>query len=149
MASLLAGRNQAPLSRGEIDRATATFLAFDDKVSARYEAGARTRFVVVPEQDGEPEYGEVVFSEDLYPGNNIAHANAALSMRAAAAHELSHFYRWLDKRELDGAAKRNLDEALTSLEAAQRFAKKLTETEILELVADAAERLRLHLADLA
>ncbi len=146
MASLLAGRNLAPLSRGEIDRASATFIAFDNSVNARYETATPTRFVVVPEQGGEPEYGEVVFSEDLYPGNNIAHANAALSMRAAAAHELAHYYRWLDKRELHGADKRNLDEALTSLEAAQRFAKKLNETEILELVADAAERLRLHLA---
>jgi hypothetical protein len=121
-------------------------MGLDKNVNFRYEAAATTRFRVNAAQDGDDEYGEIVFSDDLYQGRNIANANSALSMPAAAAHELSHYYRWRDKRELDGAELRHLDEALTSLEAAQVFAASLTPTEVLQLIADAAERLRLHIA---
>ena len=132
------------MSEAEIRRASTTFLGLDKTVNVRYEAGSTTRFrVVADEQTGE-EYGEVVFSEDLFPGRNLTNPNSTLSMPAAAAHELTHHYRWRDKRELDGAALRHLDEAMTSLEAAQMFSKQLTDIEVLQLIGDAAERLRLH-----
>jgi uncharacterized protein YjaZ len=143
MASLLGGRNLAPLTDRQISRAVTTILAFDNTVAYRYEAQSQTRFVVKTEE--EEEYGEVIFSEDLYPGTNIANANAALSMPAAVAHELTHHHRWRNMRELDGEGLRNLDEALTSLEAAQLYSKQLSDREIQELIADACERLRLHL----
>src|SRR5262245_25408782 len=144
MASLLGGRNQVPLEPAAIGRVIDVCLALDHTVNVRYETNSLTRFRVVPAADGEPEYGEVVFSEDIYPGTNLANPNAALSMRAAAAHELTHYQRWHDMRSLDGEQLRHLDEAETSLEAAQRFGAKLNDIEVIQLIADALERLRLH-----
>lgn len=142
-------RNVAPLNQQEINRATSTFLGLDPEVPFRYEAGQATRFRVVPAHDGEDEYAEIVFSDDLYPGQNVANPNASLSMRAAVAHEIAHFYRWRDKRELNGAQLDHLDEALTSLDAAQAFAGELSDSELQQLIADAMERLRLHIQQLA
>ena len=62
--SLLAGRNQAPLSTDEVRRATNTFLGFDKNVNARYEEGATTAFWVREEESGE-QYGEIVFGPDI------------------------------------------------------------------------------------
>src|SRR5437899_4677810 len=123
-------RNFAPLTQQEINRATSTFLGLDPEVPFRYEPAQATRFRVVEAHDGQEEYAEIVFSDDLYPGRNIANPNASLSMRAAVAHEIAHFYRWRDKRELDGAGLGYLDEALTSLDAAQAFAGELTDNEL-------------------
>jgi hypothetical protein len=141
-------RNLAPLTQQEINRATSTFLGLDSDVPFRYEAGQATRFRIVAAQGGEEEYAEIVFSDDLYPGHNIANPNASLSMRAAVAHEIAHYYRWRDKRELDGADMQHLDEALTSLDAAQAFAGELSDNELQQLIADAMERLRLHIQQL-
>ena len=43
------------------------------------------------------------------------------SAQAAAAHEISHYYRWKDGTELNEDALTNIDEALTSLDAITRF----------------------------
>ena len=69
-------------------------------------------------------------------------------MRAAVAHEIAHFYRWRDKRELESGPLTHLDEALTSLEAALAFGNKLSDLEKQQLISDATERLRLHLQQL-
>lgn len=147
MASLLDGRNLAPLSSEHVKRAIATFWGLDSSINVIYEENSRTRFRVVPAHQGEEERGEIVFSNDLYPGQNIVNANSSLSMKAAAAHEIAHYYRWLDMRELHDAALKHIDEAQTSLEAAKRFGRKLSEIEVEELVADAQERLRRYVAE--
>ena len=59
----------------------------------RYEQKARTVFLVSKDEDGE-DYGEVVFGPDIYPGESVIDPNSALSLQAAAAHELTHFHRW-------------------------------------------------------
>jgi hypothetical protein len=85
---------------------------------------------------------EVVFGPDIFPGKNVADPNSSLSMRAAAAHEITHFHRWSDKTELDGEQFVHIDEALTSLGAVQRFYEHLNDTEISQLIADAIQRLQ-------
>jgi hypothetical protein len=64
-------------------------------------------------------------------------------MRAAAAHESSHFHRWRDKTELDGGHLSDIDEALTSLDAIRRYYGTLNDTEIQQLVSDAMQRLQI------
>jgi hypothetical protein len=68
--SLLAGRNQAPLSSEDTRRATNTFLGLDQYVNVRYEEAARTVFRVERGESGE-EYGEIVFGPDIYPGRSV------------------------------------------------------------------------------
>jgi hypothetical protein len=144
--SLLPGRNTAPLDRREIQRAASMFIGLDTKVNARYEARSSTRFIASVDEDGQ-ELGEIVFSEDIYPGNNIANPNAALSLKGAAAHELAHYYRWQDKTELPHGEMRHVDEAMTSLEAALRYLHDLDKSDIQGLISDSLQRLRLHLAE--
>ena len=140
--SLLDGRNVVPLEQRDINRAAQTFIALDDGVNARYEPDSWTRFqITIDEQTGE-EYGEIVFSADLYPGQNIANPNAILSPKAAAAHELAHYYRWESKTELPHGHLVHIDEAMTSLEAALRYAAKLSSVDTSGLISDALERLR-------
>jgi hypothetical protein len=57
--SLLAGRNQQPLSDNDVRRATNVFLGLEDRAPVRFDAGARTSFVVRNE-NGE-EVPEIVF----------------------------------------------------------------------------------------
>lgn len=147
-ASLLEGRNAAPLNEREQRRAANVFLGLDPTVSARYEAGSRTRFVVSLDEDGD-EFGEIIFSADVYPGGNLVNPNASLSLDGAAAHELAHFYRWVNKSELPHGELENIDEAMTSLEAALRFSAKLSPNDIQGLISDALHRLRLHLGEQA
>lgn len=146
-ASLLDGRNNTPLDDREKKRAANVFLGLDAKVSARYEEGTKTRFVTGVDEAGE-EYGEIVFSADIYPGTNLANPNASLSLDGAAAHELAHFYRWVNKSELPHGELVHIDEAMTSLEAALRFAGKLSHADVQGLISDALHRLRLHVAQL-
>src|SRR5262249_23584135 len=94
--SLLAGRNQAALSPQEIRRVINTFLGLDKNVNARYEPSSRTVFWVRQEESG-GQYGEIVFGPDIYPGPSVIDPNSALSLDAAAAHELTHYHRWKDK----------------------------------------------------
>ena len=146
-ASLLDGRNQAPLNDREQRRAANIFLGLDRGVNARYEGGTRTRFVTSIDDAGE-EYGEIVFSADVYPGGNLINPNASLSLDGAAAHELAHYYRWLNKSELPHGQLTYIDEAMTSLEAALRFSLKLSDNDIQGLISDALHRLRLHIQEL-
>ncbi len=143
--SLLAGRNAIPLDEREIRRALNTFLGLDGNAPVRHEPEARTRFRVVVEED----LSEIVFGPDLYPGAGVADPNASLSMQAAAAHELCHFYRWRDKTEILEEQLCNIDEALTSLEAVIRFQKQLSDHEVRQLVADAIQRLQIFVRDRA
>jgi hypothetical protein len=145
--SLLAGRNHAPLSESDIRRAINTFLGLDPSVNVRYDGNANTHFHVV-KPEGEPEYGEIVFGPDIYPGPGIVDPNSALSLDAAAAHELTHYYRWRDKSELPDPQMKHLDEALTSLEAMLRYEKDLQPVDIRQLVADALQRMHLYLNEL-
>jgi len=146
--SLLDGRNVAPLDQRAVNRAAQTFIALDDGVNARYEADSWTRFQVAADEATGEEYGEIVFSADLYPGQNIANPNAILSPKAAAAHELAHFYRWESKTELPHGKLVHIDEAMTSLEAALRYAAKLSSVDTSGLISDALERLRRFVLEL-
>jgi len=146
-ASLLEGRNIVPLDDREKKRAVNIFLSLDSRVNARHEEGTRTRFVTGVDESGE-EYGEVIFSADIYPGENFANPNASLSIDGAAAHELAHFYRWMNKSELPHGELTHIDEAMTSLEAALRFSGKLNDGDIQGLISDALHRLRMHVAEL-
>lgn len=141
--SLLAGRNPAPLTPGEIRRATNTFLGLDQNVNVRYEPNARTAFRVCQDGAGE-EYGEIIFGPDIYPGAGVVDPNSALSLDAAAAHELTHYHRWKDKIALPGDSLEHLDEALTSLQAVARYTPHLSESDVRQLVSDAIQRLQLY-----
>lgn len=144
--SLLDGRNNAALNENEIKRASNTFLGFEHEVNVRYEAGSFTRFRIAQEADGD-EYGEIIFSEDIYPGGNIANPNSTLSVPGAAAHELAHFYRWQGKTELPHGQLTHIDEAMTSLEGALRYSHKLNTTDLQGLISDALQRLRLYVQE--
>jgi hypothetical protein len=112
----------------------------EDQCDARHEPGVNTHFSAATDADG-TEYGMIVFGPDIFPGTNALDPNSELSMKAAAAHELSHYHRWRDSTEL---VKGHLDEALTSLDAALRFSSQLSTYEVLQLVRDAVKRLSLH-----
>jgi hypothetical protein len=147
---LLGGRSTRPLDQHAVNRVSSTFLGLDPDVrSVRYDEGSRTVFRVVAAEasDTGEEFGEIVFGPDIYPGGNIANPNANLSMRAAAAHELAHYHRWLNRTELDGDNLVHLDEAMTSLEAVQRYGHRLDYTDIIQLIGDALHRLGLYMAD--
>ena len=147
-ASLLDGRNLTPLTEREQRRATNVFLTLDKGVNARYEEGARTRFVNDIDDAGD-EFGEIVFSADIYPGGNLVNPNASLSLDGAAAHELAHYYRWINKSELPHGQFTHIDEAMTSLEAALRYSGTLSANDVQGLISDALHRLRLYVAELA
>ena len=117
-----------------------TFLGMDAEVNFSYGSGERTRCRVI-EKEGEI-VCEIIYGEDIYPGKNFVDPNSSLSMRAAVAHELSHFHRWKDKMELDGKKLEEIDEALTSLDAILRYQRHLSEFEVRQLVADAIQRLQ-------
>jgi hypothetical protein len=112
----------------------------------QFAANEITRFRVVGE--GEGQQGEIIFGPDIYPGKNIANPNSSLSLKAAVAHELTHFHRWIDKTELDGEPLRELDEALTSLEAVLRYERHLGEHDVRQLVAEAIQRVQMYVAGL-
>ncbi|MEY2486181.1 MAG: hypothetical protein QOH39_1829 [Verrucomicrobiota bacterium] len=145
--SLLAGRNVAPLSLGEINRVVNTFLGLDRNVNVRHEPGARTVFRVVNDDQSGAQYGEVIFGPDIYPGGNVIDPNSALSIDAAAAHELTHFYRWKDKAAIEGDFYEHIDEALTSLQAICRYGSHLNDSDKIQLVCDAIQRLQLFMRD--
>src|SRR5262245_29636545 len=145
--SLLAGRNKAPLTQDEVRRAINTFLGLDGTVNVRHEAESTTGFRV--SRDASGTYGEIVFGPDIYPGSSVVDPNSVLSLDAAAAHELTHFYRWKDKVALSEETLEHLDEALTSLQAILRYSGKLNETDIRQLVSDAFQRLQLFITEQA
>lgn len=147
-ASLPPGRNTTDLTDKEIKRAITTFLGLDNTVNARYEHGTSTRFIVSVDEGGD-EYGEVIVSEDIYPGPNVVNPNSTLSLLGAAAHELAHYHRWANKTELDHGVLSEIDEAMTSLEAAIRFSHQLKPADTLGLIADALHRLNGYVNRLA
>lgn len=144
--SLLAGRNQAPLSDDDVRRAINTFLGLESAISARYEENERTVFNVGREESGE-KYGEIIFGPDIYPGRSVIDPNSALSLKAAVAHELTHYHRWADKTALPHDFMEHLDEALTSLQAIMRYERHLGEHDIRQLILDAIQRLQLFIQD--
>lgn len=145
--SLLAGRNQSPLSSDDVRRVTTIFLGMEPFVNAMHDPSSRTVFRVTRDANGEL-YGEVVFGPDIYPGSSIVDPNSALSVDAACAHELQHYHRWRDKAQLTDDRLEHLDEALTSLEAVFRYEQHLREHDKRQLVADAIQRIRLYLSEL-
>jgi hypothetical protein len=145
-SSLLAGRSNAELSDDQVRKVTNTFLGLDRTVPFQYDATGRTRFVV--EEEDDEEVGRVYFGRDIYPGRGVLDPNSVLPMKAAVAHEISHFHRWQDRLELPLGVHRHLDEGLTSLDAALRFSDQLTAHEIQQLIRDAVQRLQLHRATL-
>jgi hypothetical protein len=138
--SLLAGRNQQPLSDNDVRRAINTFIGFEQKAPVRYDPAVRTGFRV--ELQNNEETVEIVFGLDLYPGQGVADPNSSLSMEGAVAHELTHWHRWTDKTELTDANLYEIDEALTSLEAAIRY-PELSDHSVRQLIADAIQRLQI------
>jgi len=142
--SLLAGRNRADLEPNEILRAVNTVVGLDNTVPVRFEATQRTVFRVALDEAGQ-EYAEIVLGKDVYPGRSIVDPNSGLSMSGACVHELTHYYRWRDKRELLERHLEHVDEALTSLEAIVRYYSALEETDIRGLVADAIQRIELFI----
>jgi len=140
-SSLLAGRNVAPLTDEEARRVANTFLGMDRQVNFRYEPAEVTRCRLY--QNEAETICEIVFGPDIYPGANVIDPNSSLSMAGAVAHELSHYHRWNDKTELAGTHLVEIDEALTSLDAVQRYYHHLTEHQIRQLVLDAMQRLQL------
>ncbi len=84
---------------------------------------------------------------DIYPGRGIVDPNSALSLDAAAAHELAHYYRWRDKTELPATDRMTpLDEALTSMDAILRYERHLKPHDIRMLVSDAVQRINIYVA---
>jgi hypothetical protein len=146
--SLLAGRNRAPLSPDEVRRATNTFLGLENTVNTRYDPNGRTVFCVSREESGQ-DFGEKIFGPDIFPGSSLVDPNSALGLTAAAAHELTHYYRWTDKTALPDESMEYLDEALTSLQAAMRYARQLNEHEVRQLISDAIQRLQLFIRSIA
>lgn len=141
--SLLAGRNTQPLSDDDVRRVFNTFLGLEPHLLVRYAPGARTVFRVPAAGDDGGDC-EVTFGEDIYPGNAVLDPNASLSMQAAVAHEVTHYFRWRDKTEINAPELEAIDEALTSLEAILRFPRDLNDHDTRKLVADAIQRLQLY-----
>ncbi|MBL8599941.1 MAG: hypothetical protein JNL14_19565 [Devosia sp.] len=139
--SLLAGRNVTPLTEDQIVRVTNTFLGMDEDCPVRHEATARTVFR--SGVDAGVPFAEVVFGPDIFPGQNIVDANSSLSVKGAVAHEIVHYHRHIDMREINELELKHIDEALTSLEAARRFPKQLSPQDIEQLIGDAIHRLKL------
>jgi hypothetical protein len=141
--SLLAGRSAASLTPENVRAVSNTFLGLDAIVPFQHDPSGHTRFVVeIDEEDG-AEVGKVYFGPDIYPGGSVADPNSALSMKAAVAHEISHFHRWQDRTELPDGILVHLDEAQTSLDSVLRFGGLLSPHEIQQLVRDAIQRLQL------
>ena len=142
--SLLAGRSTEPLDQNAVRSVTRTFVGLDDTVPYRHDPEGYTRLVIEKDED-DLDIGVVCFSSDIYPGPGYADPNSALSMKAAVAHEMSHFHRWKDQLELKPLGKnRDLDEAMTSLDAALRYASHLIKHELEQLVSDSLQRLAAH-----
>lgn len=148
--AIMGGRNVTPLDERDQRRVLSIFTGLDDSVrTVSYDKDAKTVFKVVSADDSDDgeEYGQIIFGPDIYPGPGIGNPNAELSMKAAAAHELSHYHRWFNKTEINDLALESLDEALTSLDAVMRYESKLHRTDVLALIADASHRMSLFIQD--
>jgi hypothetical protein len=143
--SLPPGRRQDALSEAEMRKAESAFRALDYRGRIEFEShsGGRTRFAVRRDDTNGEEYGLIIIGPDIYPGQAVANPNAVLDMTATAAHEITHFIRWQEGRELPEG---HLDEAMTSLQAICIFKTVLSSMQIEQLVSDALERLVLFSA---
>ena len=144
----MTGRNNAPLNEDEVRRAMNTFMGLDPTAAVRFDPNMHTVFRVVHDEHTNEEYGEIVFGPDIYPGTNTVDPNSSLHLEAAAAHELTHLYRWKNLQTLDDDELEHLDEAFTSLQAIANFTQ-LSALQVRQLAADAMQRLRLYQAELA
>lgn len=143
---LLTCRNRVPLAAEQIRRVTNTFMGLDPTVNVRYDPASPTIFHPVTEASGEV-FGEIVFGPDIFPGQAVD-PNSSLSLTAAVAHELTHYYRWRDQTQLSGNAMTLIDEALTSFEATQRFERQLMPHDIRQLISDGIQRIGLYIQSL-
>lgn len=143
-ASLQAGRNAAPLDDKMVRRVMSVFYNLDRTSNVRYDAGSRTVFRPLDGEDGINH--EIVVGPDIFPGAAVADPNASLSMRCAAAHELSHKYRHDNLTEINELELEDIDEALTSLTAILQFQTELSAQEIRELISDSIQRLMMYVA---
>ena len=143
-ASLQAGRNTNPLDDKDVRRVTSVFYNLDRTSNVRYDATSRTVFRPLDGDDGINH--EIVFGPDIFPGPAVADPNASLSMRCAAAHELSHKNRHDNLTEINEAELEDIDEALTSLTSILQFHVDLSGQEVRELISDAIQRLMLYVA---
>jgi hypothetical protein len=139
-ASLLAGRNHAPLTDQERIRVSNTCIGLERNIPFRVASDERTRFRVW--DDAGEEQAEIVFGADVYPGTGVVDPNSSLSMQAAVAHEVAHYFRWRDKTEIPDDRLEHIDEALTSLEAILRYYGHLSDNERQQLVRDSIQRLQ-------
>jgi hypothetical protein len=147
--SLLPGRSAVPLDEQRVSSVVATFRGLqadvppEDQCDSRHEISVNTHFRPEEGDDGVL-YGMIIFGPDIFPGTGVLDPNSELSMKAAAAHELSHYHRWRDTTELPIG---HLDEALTSLDAALRYNRQLSAFEVQQLIRDAMKRISLHQQD--
>jgi hypothetical protein len=132
-----------PLTADAASRVSAIFFALDAEVPVRHDPTQPTRFVLTIDEEGR-EMAEITYGADIHPGPGIGDPNSSLGSKAAAAHELAHYYRWLEKSELAIGRLDPLDEALTSLQAILRYEHVLKPMEIRQLVADAVQRIQLY-----
>jgi len=147
-SSLLGGRNKNPLTPEEVRRASNVFLGLDAKVNAVYDQGSKTAFRVSVDSSTAEKFGEIIFGPDIYPGSSVVDPNSALSLDAAAAHELTHYHRWRDKIAIDEGHLQHIDEALTSLQAIFRYGPQLNQTDVRLLIGDAILRLQRYVQEL-
>ena len=118
----------------------------DNKVAVRYDETGHTRWHLATDDEGH-EFSEIVFGPDLYPGSSVVDPNSSLSLTSAVAHELMHHHRWHDKTEIAEEELRLIDEALTSLGAALRYRLHLSDSDVLQLVSEAMQRLQLFVEE--
>lgn len=141
--SLLAGRRSEQLSSREITQVANLFLGLDATVPAYHDSSQPSGFRVEYDEDLQEEVGRVGFGPDIFPGVSVADPNAALSVQAAVAHEICHYHRWVNQTNLPLGRYRDLDEAMTSLEALLRFGgRPLSALEVEQLARDALLRLQ-------
>src|SRR5436190_15968452 len=106
MASLLDGRNLAPLTDAQIQSVASTIHGLDKEVSYIYDPASRTVFRVRIEEN--QEICEIAYGPDIYPGTGVANANSQLGMKGAVAHEISHFHRHRNLTELNDERLRHI-----------------------------------------
>ena len=143
--SLLAGRNSQPLTEHQKRHAIAILVGLEPRIAYDYHVSAHTAFRVRTE--GEEEFGEIIIGPDVYPGGSVVDPNSLLGVKAAIAHELTHYHRWADAIELPHGLKRHLDEALTSLQAVGRYSNNLSDVDVRQLISDAIQRIYLYLEE--
>ena len=116
------------------------FLGLDQEIPARYDEHCRSHFEVVEEAGSK--VGVVFFGPDIYPGRgDTLDPNSTLPMKAAVAHEATHFHRWRDGHQFNEPGLEFLDEAQTSAESVVRWNRALSDHEMTELVRDASHRI--------